>query len=65
MLYFVLFHHKGALTLYILIFQMQFKWGTLGCSTFFSSINVLFDSDFVQHWKDRSFFNLKPNLFST
>jgi len=65
MLYFFLFHHKGALTLVILIFQMQFKWGTLGCSTFFCSINVLFDSDFVQQWKDRSFFNLKPNLFRT
>ena len=32
-----------------------FLWGTLGCSTFFSSINVLFDSDYVWQLKNRSF----------
>jgi hypothetical protein len=31
------------------------KRGTLGCSTFFSSINSNFDSDYVRQWKDRSF----------
>jgi hypothetical protein len=29
--------------------------GNVGCSTFFSSINVLFDSDYVQQLKNRLF----------
>ncbi len=38
------------------------KLETVGCSTFFISINVLFDSDYVRQYKDRSFLG---SCFST